>query len=126
MKFRAMFGRFQPWHKGHTWLLEELMDEDPNMGVWIGVRDVEIDPKNPNHPVDVARGIRGFLLQKYPYEVRQKVRVTIIPDIEGIHYGRGVGWSIVEHIPPTEIAEVSATKIREKNKKIAANYGMKE
>ncbi|KKL54678.1 hypothetical protein LCGC14_2263030 [marine sediment metagenome] len=102
------------------------MDEDPNMGVWIGVRDVEIDAKNPNHAADIARGIRGFLLTKYSFDVRQKVRVTIIPDIEGIHYGRGVGWSIVEHIPPSDIAEVSATKIREKNKKIAANYGMKK
>lgn len=33
-------------------------------------------------------------------------------DIESINYGRGVGYEIIEHVPPEEIAEVSATKIR--------------
>jgi hypothetical protein len=28
-----------------------------------------------------------------------------------------VGYDIIEHIPPTEIGEISATKIREKYKK---------
>jgi hypothetical protein len=38
----------------------------------------------------------------------------IIPDIESINFGRGVGYDIIEHIPPQEISEISATKIREK------------
>jgi hypothetical protein len=46
-----------------------------------------------------------------------KVIVTIIPDIESINYGRGVGYDIIEHIPPAEIGEISATSIREQMKK---------
>jgi hypothetical protein len=42
-----------------------------------------------------------------------RVITTIIPDIESINYGRGVGYEVIEHIPPKEIEEISATKIRE-------------
>ena len=46
-----------------------------------------------------------------------RVMTTIIPDIESINYGRGVGYEVIEHIPPTEIGEISATKIREQMRK---------
>ena len=46
-----------------------------------------------------------------------KISVIIIPDICSIEFGRGVGYDIIEHIPPTEIGEISATKIREELKK---------
>ena len=42
-----------------------------------------------------------------------RVMVSIIPDIESVNYGRGVGYEIIEHIPPDDIKEFSATKIRE-------------
>ena len=42
-----------------------------------------------------------------------RVKVIIIPDIESVNYGRGVGYDIIEHIPPSKIGEISATKIRE-------------
>ena len=29
-----------------------------------------------------------------------RVKVIIIPDIESVNYGRGVGYEIIEHIPP--------------------------
>ena len=46
-----------------------------------------------------------------------RVITTIIPDIESINYGRGVGYEVIEHIPPTEIGEISATKIRKQMRK---------
>ena len=36
----------------------------------------------------------------------------IIPDIESVNYGRGVGYEIIEHVPPENIKKISATKIR--------------
>ena len=42
---------------------------------------------------------------------------TIIPDIESINYGRGVGYDIIEHVPPKEIGDISATSIRNQMKK---------
>ena len=41
------------------------------------------------------------------------VEVMIIPDIESVNYGRGVGYEINEFTPPDGIAFISATKIRE-------------
>jgi hypothetical protein len=41
-----------------------------------------------------------------------KIHVSIIPDIESVNYGRGVGYDVIYHEPPTEIAEISGTKIR--------------
>ena len=45
-----------------------------------------------------------------------KIQISIIPDIESVNFGRGVGYDIIEHIPPQEVSEISATKIREQLK----------
>lgn len=45
-----------------------------------------------------------------------KLRIIIIPDIESINIGRGVGYDVIEHIPPEEVFDISATKIREQMK----------
>jgi hypothetical protein len=37
----------------------------------------------------------------------------IIPDIESVNYGRGVGYEINEHVPPDDVCNISATQIRE-------------
>ena len=37
----------------------------------------------------------------------------IISDICSIEFGRGVGYNIIERVPPQEIHDISATKIRE-------------
>ena len=41
----------------------------------------------------------------------------IIPDICSVEFGRGVGYDIIERIPPIEMGEISATKIREEMRK---------
>ena len=38
--------------------------------------------------------------------------VMSIPDIESVNYGRGVGYGIIEHVPPPDIGFISATQIR--------------
>ena len=46
-----------------------------------------------------------------------RVRVIKVPDIEEICYGRKVGWGIREIKVGPEIEAISATKIREANKR---------
>ena len=46
-----------------------------------------------------------------------KIKVMIIPDICSVEFGRGVGYDIIEYIPPQEIYDISATKIREEMRK---------
>jgi cytidyltransferase-like protein len=105
----AMFvGRWQPLHTGHQELFKRALDEDKN--VLICIRDIQPDEKNPFTAQQVLENITEF------YQNEPRVKVMIIPDICSIEFGRGVGYDIIEHIPPTEIGEISATKIREQMK----------
>ena len=57
--------------------------------------------------------VRENIMNHYSSEVESgKVQVMVIPDICSIEFGRGVGYDIIERVPPTEIGEISATKIR--------------
>tara|TARA_Y100001933_G_C18974701_1_gene554112 strand:+ start:837 stop:1166 length:330 start_codon:yes stop_codon:yes gene_type:complete len=102
-------GRWQPWHKGHRWLIDQRLNEGKN--VLICVREVSKDNKNPYNPIEVKENVEKELKDLIN---SKRVKVIIIPDIESVNYGRGVGYDIIEHIPPSEIGEISATKIREK------------
>jgi cytidyltransferase-like protein len=102
----AMFvGRWQPLHTGHQELFKRAMDEGKN--VLICIRDIQPDEKNPFTAQQVLENITEF------YQNEPRVKVMVIPDICSIEFGRGVGYDIIEHIPPTSIREISATKIRE-------------
>jgi len=109
MKYSMFIGRWQPWHKGHRWLIDQRLNENKN--VLICIREVSLDDKNPYNPEDVKVNIENELSELIREE---RVRVIIIPDVESINYGRGVGYDIIEHVPPTDIGEISATKIRKK------------
>ena len=76
----------------------------------ICIRDIQPDEKNPFSAQEVELNIKKELWQLVGEE---RVKVIIIPDIESVNFGRGVGYDIIEHIPPTEVADISATKIRE-------------
>tara|TARA_Y100000816_G_scaffold291135_1_gene281579 strand:+ start:4133 stop:4462 length:330 start_codon:yes stop_codon:yes gene_type:complete len=102
-------GRWQPWHKGHRWLIDQRLSEGKN--VLICVREVSKDDKNPYDPIEVKKNVENALKELID---SKKVKVIIIPDIESVNYGRGVGYDIIEHVPPKNISEISATKIRKK------------
>jgi nicotinamide mononucleotide adenylyltransferase len=107
MKYSLYIGRWQPWHKGHQWLIEQRLNDGKN--VWLAIRDVPTDENNPY----TAQQVLDNLTQEFKDLINEKkIIISIIPDIESVNYGRGVGYEIIEHIPPTEIKEISATKIR--------------
>jgi len=108
MKYSLFIGRWQPWHDGHRWLIDQQLNKGKN--VWLAIRDVPVDENNPYTPKQVLDNLTEELIDL----VQQgRVRISIIPDIESINYGRGVGYEIIEHIPPKKIKEISATKIRQ-------------
>lgn len=110
-QYSMVVGRFQPFHSGHRWLVEQCIEEGKN--VLICVRDISPDEKNPFTAQEVEVNIKKELWKLVGDE---RVKVMIIPDIESINFGRGVGYDIIEHIPPQEIHDISATKIREQMK----------
>jgi len=105
-KYAIFIGRYQPYHWGHIELVEQKLKE--GVPALIMVRDIEPDEKNPfttEQTVDMIR--------KYHSAKADDVVVMIIPDIESVNFGRGVGYEINEYTPPDNIGFISATKIRE-------------
>lgn len=108
-QFSLFIGRWQPIHLGHKEMFQQVLNEGGN--VCIAVRDTQTDSKNPFTPIEVM----GNIMNEYEELIKEgRVKVMIVPDICSVEFGRGVGYDIIERIPPTEIAEISATKIREK------------
>lgn len=106
-KYALFIGRWQNWHKGHEWLIRQQLDKGKD--VWVAIRDMQQDKNNPKTAREIFEG-----LAKEPFfsQNSSKILLSIIPDIESVNYGRGVGYDVVYHEPPTEIAEISGTKIR--------------
>ncbi len=113
---RAIFiGRYQPYHQGHISLIQQKLDE--GVPALIMVRDIEPDEKNPFTTEQTVS-----MIEKYHAAKGDDVEVMIIPDIESVNYGRGVGYEINEFTPPDGIAFISATKIRESIKSGDENW----
>ena len=108
----AMFiGRWQPWHEGHRWLIDQALNEDKK--VVLCIRDVPKSEKNPWSAYEIMLNLTNELQDLID---DGKLRLMIIPDIESVNIGRGIGYDVIEHIPPQEIHDISATKIREQMK----------
>lgn len=103
---RAIFiGRFQPYHYGHISLVQQKLED--GIPVLIMVRNIEADERNP---FTTEQSVS--MIEKYHESKGDDVKVMIIPDIESVNYGRGVGYEINEYIPPSDIERISATEVR--------------
>lgn len=106
-QWSLFIGRWQPLHEGHKALFRQVISEGGK--VLVAIRNVEPDEKNPF----TAHQIMLKIYEELKTEIETgKLNVITIPDICSVEFGRGVGYDIVEHIPPAEVAEISATKIR--------------
>ena len=105
-KYAIFIGRYQPYHWGHIELIQQKLDA--GIPALIMIRDIEPDDKNPFTTEQTVE-----MIQKYHDAKGDDVKVIIIPDIESVNYGRGVGYEINEFTPPDTIGFISATKIRE-------------
>ena len=112
IKYSMYIGRWQPWHQGHRWLIDQRLDDGKN--VLICIRDIKNKKKNPWTSKEVEANLQ---IELKDLVEQGRVKIITIPDIESINIGRGVGYDIIEHIPPEEIRDVSATNIRKQMKK---------
>ena len=105
-KKRAIFiGRYQPYHYGHTSLVQQKLNED--VSILIMVRDIEPDMKNPFTTEQTVS-----MIKKYHDSRNEDVEVMAIPDIESVNFGRGVGYEVNEFQPPKDLGFISATDVR--------------
>ena len=73
MKYSMFIGRWQPWHKGHRWLIDQRLNENKN--VLICIRDMERDENNPYTPQEVKANVEKELNDLV---LSQRVKVIII------------------------------------------------
>lgn len=106
-KYSLFIGRYQPLHDGHKYLFSKKIEE--GCPVCIAIRDVPKDDKNPFTAEQVKFNIEREMQE---YILQNMCKVIIIPDIEGVYYGRDVGYKVEQIEVPKEISEISATKIR--------------
>jgi len=100
-----MLGRWQPWHAGHQKLFEEILRKTGQVNIM--VRDVQgVD----DNPFDFESVKKNILIALKDYENR--IKVTLVPNITNICYGRGVGYKIEEIVLDEKTQQISATKIR--------------
>jgi len=107
-KYSMFIGRWQPWHAGHRWLIDRRLNEDKN--ILLCIRDVEPDEKNPWTAQEILENLKNELKSLIE---EGRIVVIIIPDIESVNIGRGIGYDVIEHVPPIEIGNISATAVRE-------------
>jgi nicotinamide mononucleotide adenylyltransferase len=107
-QYSLFIGRWQPWHEGHRWLIDERLKLGKN--VCVAIRDIAVAPHQPWTAEQVQDMIE---LELRDLILAGQVKVIIIPDIESVNYGRSVGYDVIEHFPPQNIADISATKIRQ-------------
>ena len=108
-KYAIFIGRYQPYHFGHIELIQQKLNE--GIPALIMVRDIAPDEKNPFTTEQTVE-----MIEKYHAAKGDDVKVIIIPDIESVNIGRGVGYDVIEHVPPEEVREISATAVRNKMK----------
>jgi hypothetical protein len=106
-KYAMYIGRWQNWHKGHEWLINQQLNKGKN--VWVAIRDVPQDENNPKTPQQILKELsnESFFTNNF-----DKILLSIIPDIESVNYGRGVGYDVIYHEPPEDVAKISGTNIR--------------
>ena len=102
-----MLGRWQPWHKGHQTLFEQIIRKTGQVNIM--VRDVKGVGDNPFDFQTVKQNIEKALI-----DFKNRINITLVPNITNICYGRGVGYKIEEIVLSDEIQKISATEIRKK------------
>ena len=102
-----MLGRWQPWHGGHQALFEEIVKKTGQVNIM--VRDVKGIDDNPFDFATVKKNIEIALK-----DFKNRIKISLVPNITNICYGRGVGYKIEEIVLSQDIQEISATKIRKK------------
>jgi nicotinamide mononucleotide adenylyltransferase len=111
-QYELFIGRWQPLHDGHKALFQQVLDRGDKL--CIAIREGEVNEKNPFTALEVMANIIEYYKNNI---LLGQVKVITIPDICSVNFGRGVGYDIIEYIPPVEVADISATKVREEMRK---------
>ena len=74
MKYSLFIGRWQPWHDGHKWLIDQRLKEGKK--VCVAVRDVEPSEDQPWTADEIIQNVKE---QLYFEVTEDKVKIIKIP-----------------------------------------------
>lgn len=100
----AFIGRWSPLHQGHIAIVQSKRLDHPNLPVLMMVRDT----KTEAYPATV----RAEYIKLWMVEEQIKGTIMIIPNIEGVYWGRDVGYHVGEVNVDDALKRISGTNIR--------------
>lgn len=103
MKYHLFIGRWSPFHKGHQYIIDSMVNN--GKAVCVAIRDTPQSEKDP-FTVDQRKA-----MIEATYLGNPMVKVIAIPDIEMVCVGRDVGYGIMQ--APEEIQKISGTGVRQ-------------
>ncbi len=107
MEYSLLVGRWQPFHKGHCALVNSVLDRD--RAVVVAIRDTKISKDNPH----TTKARKKMIRKAFPD--KNLVKITTIPDITEVVYGRNVGYDVKEVRLDSKIEAISGTDIRNRD-----------
>jgi hypothetical protein len=106
-----MLGRFQPWHQGHRLIFEKAILKTGQVNIQVkNVWKLGDNPYSFKH-------VKKKILQDLKY-FKKRIRITNLPNISEIVYGRKVGYKITKINLPKKIQKISGTNLRKKLRKM--------
>jgi nicotinamide mononucleotide adenylyltransferase len=109
-KYALFIGRWQNWHKGHEWLINQQLTKGKN--IWIAIRDIQPNENNTKSPHKV---MMDLMEEDFIKENIDKILISIIPDIESVNYGRAPQYEVIYHNAPKEISDINGIKYIDSN-----------
>ena len=99
-------------------LVKQVNDEliERVIGQVIAYYPIDLERTN-FHPLYNEAVVKTFLSPVRVHaliDFKDRIKITLVPNITNICYGRGVGYKIEEVILPENIQKISATEIRKK------------
>lgn len=101
-KYLVFIGRWVTFHDGHKYIMRKKYDEK-KLPLLILIRDT--------HEETSAAERKNIIIDWCKLE-NIRAKAMIIPDIEGVYYGRGVGYNIEQIDVPENVGSISGTSIR--------------
>lgn len=110
----TFIGRWSPLHKGHTAIINAKRSEHPNLPVLVMVRNTKEDIYPPT--------VRAEYIKIWMLQHNIRGTIMIVPNVEGVYWGRGVGYNVGMVDVDISVQKISGTAIRKEITKNSASW----
>lgn len=100
----TFIGRWSPLHQGHIAIVNKKRSQHPKLPILMMVRDTGIET--------YTAPIRAEYVKSWMIANNIKGTIMIVPNIEGVYWGRDVGYNVGQVDVDRAVAQISGTAIR--------------